>query len=66
MHSKKPKGKTIATIPHSKGLYHITNPMDHANAASGKLTISEAHQKLGHISHSAIKNAVTKGYITSD
>jgi len=40
--------------------------MDHANAASGKLTISEAHQKLGHISHSAIKNAVTKGYITSD
>ena len=29
-----------------------------------KLTISEAHQKLGHIAHSAIKYTVTKGHIT--
>ena len=29
-----------------------------------KLTISEAHQKLGHITPSAIKYAITKGHIT--
>jgi gag-polypeptide of LTR copia-type len=61
---KDPKRHTIATIPHSEGLYHITNPINHANAASGRLTISKAHWKLGHILHSAIKNAVMKGYIT--
>jgi hypothetical protein len=60
---KNPKRHTIAIIFHSEGLYHITNPIDHANAASGRSTISKAHRKLGHILHSAIKNAVTKGYI---
>ena len=62
---KNPKGHVVATIPHSKGLYCITNSTNHANTASGKLTISEAHQKLGHISYNTIKNAVSKGYITS-
>jgi hypothetical protein len=60
---KNPKGHVIATIPHSEGLYRITNTTEHANAASGKLTISEAHRKLGHISYNAIKVAVSKGYI---
>ena len=60
-----PKGRTIATIPHSKGLYWITaqKQNDYASAASGKITISKAHRKLGHISHSSIKNAISKGYI---
>ena len=66
---KNPKGQTIATIPHSNGLYKTctpkqTNGKDHANTASAKMTISKAHQKLGHISHTAIKNGVNKGYIT--
>ena len=33
--------------------------MAHANVATGKMSISEAHCKLGHISHTAIKHAVT-------
>jgi hypothetical protein len=30
---------------------------------SGKMTISEAHRKLGHVSYGAIKHAVSKGFI---
>ena len=66
---KNPKGRTIATIPHSNGLYKIcaskqAKGENHANTVSTKMTISEAHHKLGHISHTAIKNGVTKGYFT--
>ena len=64
-----PKGRVIATIPHSDGLYRVsatkTIPgQSYAAAASGKMTISEAHRKLGHVSHRAISHAVEKGYIT--
>ena len=64
-----PKGQIIATIPHSDGLYRIiaTKPpkdKDYAAAASGKMTISEAHRKLGHLAYGAIEHAVSKGYIT--
>ena len=53
------KAKTIATIPHSNGLYKIAaqlskNTTDTANTTCAKMSISEAHQKLGHIAHSAI------------
>jgi hypothetical protein len=64
-----PKGRVIATIPHSDGLYRIaaskaSTGTTYAAAASGKMTISEAHKKLGHVSCGAIVHAVTKGYIT--
>ena len=36
----------------------------HANAATEKMSISEAHRKLGHISSAVIRHAVSKGYIT--
>jgi len=63
-----PKSRTIATIPHSNGLYKIlawksSNKSKMANAASRNFSISEAHRKLGHILHSAIKNAVSNGLI---
>jgi hypothetical protein len=50
-----PKGHVIATIPHSNGLYRVTatkssTGRSYAAAASGKMTISEAHRKLGHVS----------------
>lgn len=67
---KNPSGNTVATIPHADGLYCIalatntTPETTHANVASVKMTISEAHRKLGHISTSAIKHAITNGYIT--
>ena len=59
----------VSTIPCADGLYCILpakNPpiVDYANVASVKWTISEAHQKLGHIVHSAISYAITQGHIT--
>src|ERR1700684_4731186 len=39
-------------------------PTLQANTAIGKMSISEAHRKLGHISSVAIKHAVSKGLIT--
>jgi len=64
-----PKGCTIATIPHSEGLYHVVASMQtknghHANAAAEKMNINEAHQKLGHVSSAAIRHAVSKCFIT--
>ena len=63
------KGNTIARIPHSQGLYKVFTENKeksslHVNAAVGKMSISEAHRKLGHISSAVIKHAVSKGLIT--
>ena len=63
-------GHTMATIPCANGLYHVTAPEDpptvnYASFAMAKLTISEAHRKLGHIAPLAIKYAIAKGHITS-
>ena len=38
--------------------------METAATASGKMTIGEAHRKLGHLAYSAVTHAVLKGYIT--
>ena len=51
---KDTKANTIATIPHSDGLYKIisnpnVNARQTANAVSEKMSITEAHKKLGHI-----------------
>ena len=32
--------------------------------ASGKMSISEAHRKLGHLAYGAVTHAISKGYIT--
>ena len=63
------RGTTIAKIPHSEGLYHVLavdqNTYGHtAAAAAEKMSINEAHRKLGHISSVAIRHAVSKGFIT--
>ena len=64
-------GCTIATIPQADGLYCILpakDPpiVDYANVASVKWTISEVHQKLGHIVHSAISYVIAQGCIQLD
>ena len=64
-----PSGCTMATIPCANGLYHVTAPEDlptvnYASIAMVKLTISEAHWKLGRITPSAIKYVIAKGHIT--
>ena len=66
---KNPNGQTMATIPRADGLYRLVDPYrmnrsGHVNIAAGKMSISEAHRKLGHISHTAIKHAITSGWIT--
>ena len=65
---RNPKSKTIATIPNSNSLYKVvatkwTSKNKTANTAMSKMSISEAHRKLGHIACSAIKHAVLKGLI---
>ena len=65
-----PKSKIIGTVPNTDGLYKIAsagnqpNKAESANVASGKMSINEAHRKLGHISHTAIKHAISKGFIS--
>jgi GAG-pre-integrase domain len=65
---KNPKAQTVATIPHIDGLYKLVvkhpNKVKTMNTASGKIPINEAHRKLGHIVHSAVKHAISKGFIT--
>ena len=63
------KGHTLAKIPHSEGLYRVlaethSTTQHTAIAAVEKMSIAEAHRKLGHISSDAIKHAVSKGFIT--
>ena len=66
---KNPTAKTMATIPRSNGLYCLAAPeaikhADYANVAMVKMTIAEAHRKLGHIAHAAIKHVISTGMIT--
>ena len=63
------KGHTLAKIPHSEGLYRVlaethSTTQHTAIAAVEKMSIAEAHRKLGHISSDGIKHAVSKGFIT--
>ena len=62
------KNLTSQTISNSDGLYKIASPIatdtkNMANIASGKMSLSQAHRKLGHISYSAIKHAILQGFI---
>ena len=66
---KDAKGHIMATIPQANGLHHLATPTNekksrHANIAAGKMSISEVHQRLGHISHTTIKHAISTGKIT--
>ena len=65
-----PKGQTIATIPHSEGLYKIVamkqpKKSETVNTVALKMSMTEAHKELGHISCSAIKHAIANGLIDS-
>ena len=54
----KPNRHTIGLIPQANGLYCVsiapqgtTNGPEEALAASGKITISELHRRMGHVNH---------------
>jgi hypothetical protein len=61
-------GRIIARIPESQYLYRLAAEKkaqhDHANAAVTKLTIMEAHRKLGHILCQAVKHMIKSGIVT--
>ena len=64
-----PSGCTMVTILCTNGLYHVTAvekppTVNYASIVMVKLTISEAHWKLGHITPVAIKYEIAKGQIT--
>jgi hypothetical protein len=64
-----PDRKTMGMLPLLNGLYwlvaaKITDVGDHANFASVKMSINEAHHKFGHITHAVIKHMVNTGMIT--
>jgi hypothetical protein len=66
---RNPKGLIVAIIPRANGLYRLlnlnkANCSECTNIAVGKMSISEAHCKLGHISHSAIRHAISSRQIT--
>ena len=66
---KDAKGHNITTIPQADGLYHLATPTNekkskHANVAATKMSISEVHWRLGHISHTVIRHAISSGWIT--
>jgi hypothetical protein len=62
--SNAPKCEVIAEIPQIQGLYSVVTSRQHANLAQTKLTISDLHQVLGHVSQTAIMDAVKKGMVT--
>ena len=62
-----PKGTSWAQF--HRPMDHLTNSSranctNYANVATGKISISEAHCKLDHISHTTIRNAISSGQIT--
>jgi hypothetical protein len=65
--SPKPNRRVVTTIPESGGLYRIPNPYPttpSANAARVKMTISQLHRRMGHISAKAAKYMVKSGMVT--
>src|ERR1700692_4727322 len=61
--------RIMGTIQKANSLHCLVNAgkgvsLDHANIAADEMSISEAHQKLSHISHSAIWSAISTGWIT--
>jgi hypothetical protein len=63
--SPAPTRQVIAEIPQINGLYSIaaSASSQRANVAKLKLTISKLHRILGHVSHPALHDAVTKGLV---
>jgi hypothetical protein len=62
-----PQRKKVVELPMVQGLYQSAGDdcrgEDRANMAAQKLTLSEAHRVLGHISHGAVRDGINHGYI---
>jgi hypothetical protein len=61
-----PAKKVIAQLPLINGLYKVnekSSSLESANVAVQKVSLAEAHQIMGHVSHSAVKATIAKGRI---
>jgi hypothetical protein len=63
-----PNGRVMATIPESMGLYQLVGRLskpnsEHAHTALTKMTLFEAHRKLGHIAYPAVRMMVKTGMV---
>src|SRR6266481_2357916 len=56
-----PVGTTIAQIPHVSGVYQVT-PCVALNASTA-MTISQLHQRMGHISPTAVTHMIQKNLV---
>lgn len=63
--SKGPDRCVIAEIPQVEGLYSVVGRRQghHAHLAKAKLTVNELHRILGHVSQTAVLDAVKKGLV---
>jgi hypothetical protein len=65
-----PNGRVVGTVPYSAGLYRLVAAIagepttEQANVAVTRMSLYEAHRKLGHVSYPAVKNMVRTGMVT--
>ena len=66
-----PNGRVVGTVSYSAGLYWLVAAIarepttKQANVAVTRMSLYEAHRKLGHVSYPAVKNMVQTGMVTS-
>lgn len=62
-----PNKRVMATIPESMGLFRSLSggepQADYANVALTRMTLFEAHRKLGHLAYAAVKNMISTGMV---
>ena len=65
-----PQSRVVGIVPYSAGLYRLVaalagEPMtEHASVATTRMTLYEAHRKLGHVSYTSVRNMVRTGMVT--
>jgi hypothetical protein len=64
-----PEGRVIGTVPYTAGLYRLVAALagepvtEQANVAVTRMSLYEAHRKLGHVSYPAVKNMIRGGMV---
>jgi GAG-pre-integrase domain len=66
---RSPKSNIIGHIPGVQGLYRVSDslvsPRAHvASAAVKQISITELHQRMGHVNHEDLRRMVEKGMVT--
>jgi len=65
-----PDGRVVGTVPYTAGLYRLVAAIagepttEQANVAVTRMSLYEAHRKLGHVSYPSVKNMIRTGMVT--